>query len=422
MSIFLVGLNHKTAPVEVREQLAFTDEACAEGLKELVDGQVIAEAIIISTCNRVEILSASESIYKEECPLRLSDFLSRKRTIPPELFNKHLYAHVDEAAVRHMFRVASSLDSMVVGEPQILGQVKHAYSIAVETGTVGRVLHKLVPHAFRVAKRVRSETGIASSAVSISYTAVELGRKIFGSLEGSTIMLVGAGEMAELAAQHLVNAGAKQLLIANRTYETGKQLAEQFGGKAIEYSSLPTNLAKADIIICSTAAKEYVITPELMNQAMEIRRNRPAFIIDISVPRNVDPAVGEIENLFLFDIDDLEAVVVSNLREREREADRAESIIESEILEFQQSLRNLDIGPTIGALREKLQDIARAEFERQRSKLGNLSPEQERAIEAMLQSTINKISHPVITRMRHSFEMEEQDSIQAWRDIFGLEE
>jgi glutamyl-tRNA reductase len=410
--------------VVVREQLAFTDEACAQGLHELVDGEVISEAMIISTCNRVEILTATEAggSGEESAAVRISSFLSERRSVSPDLFNKHLYAHVDEAAVRHMFRVTSSLDSMIVGEPQILGQIKHAYSLAIELGTVGRILHRLIPQAFRVAKRVRTETGIASSAVSISYTAVELGRKIFGSLEDSTVMLIGAGEMAELAAQHLVNAGAKQILVANRTYETAAELAKHFGGQAIHYSDLLSNLAKADIIICSTAAENYVIDSNMAREAMKIRRNRPAFIIDISVPRNVDPAIGEIENLFLFDIDDLEAVVASNIKERESEAQKAELIIEDEILEFHKTLRNLDIGPVIGALKKKFQDIAREEFERQRAKLGQLTPDQEQAIEALLISTINKISHPVIANMRRSLETGENGNVKEWRDIFGLEE
>ena len=238
MSIVLVGLNHKTAPVEVRERLAFTDQACAESLRALVDGDVVREGLIVSTCNRVEILTAAAGKKGAEAAERLSDFLSNARSIPVESFNGHLYTHADDAAVRHVFRVASSLDSLVVGEPQVLGQVRHAYSIAVEAGTAGRVLHKLVHHALHVAKRVRSETGIAANAVSVSFTAVELGRKIFGSLKGATVLLVGAGEMAELAAQHLTSAGASRILVANRTYTTAQELAVKFAGEAVEFSAL----------------------------------------------------------------------------------------------------------------------------------------------------------------------------------------
>ncbi len=422
MSIILVGLNHKTAPVEVRERLAFSDEACAESLHALVDGVAISEGLIVSTCNRVEVLAATGRASGEECAARIGEFLSRSRGVAADSFGPHLYVHAEEAAVRHVFRVASSLDSMVVGEPQVLGQVRRAYSIAIDAGTAGRVLHKLVHHALRVAKRVRTETGIAASAVSISFTAVELGRKIFGTLKGTTVMLVGAGEMAELAAQHLKGAGASRLLVANRTFETAAALASKFGGEAVEFGALGSRLAEADIVICSTAAGGYVITPELARSALEARRKRPAFYIDISVPRNVDPAVGRIANLFVFDVDDLESVVASNIRERERESERAELIIESEVMGFQQALRSLDIGPTVAAIRRKMDDIARGEMTRQRGRLGELTPEQERAVEQLLASVVNKISHPVINRLRRSHDTGEEENVQAWRDSFGVED
>jgi glutamyl-tRNA reductase len=422
MSIVLVGLNHKTAPVEVRERFAFTDAACAQSLRALVDGELISEGLIVSTCNRVEVLTATRGENGRAGAERISQFLSAERTVPRELFSKHLYVHEDEAAVRHLFRVASSLDSMVVGEAQILGQVRRAYSVAIEAGTAGRVLHRLVHRAFHVAKRVRTETGIAASAVSISYTAVELGRKIFGSLEGRSVLLVGAGEMAELAARHLVNAGAKKLLFTNRTMDTAQQLAARYGGTAFDFAELATQLHEADIIICSTGAGGYVITPEMARRALEARRNAPAFFIDISVPRNVDPAVGQINNLFVFDIDDLEAVIASNIREREREAERAELIVEAEVMRFHQTLRALDFGPTVGALRRKLDTIAQDEYRRYRRRLGPLTPEQERAVEALLRSTVNKISHPLIQRLRRSYDTGEEENVQAWRDIFKLEE
>jgi glutamyl-tRNA reductase len=422
MSIILVGLNHKTAPVEVRERLAFTDEACAETLQTLVDGELISEGLIVSTCNRVEVLAATRGVRGDEGTARISSFLSETRRVPSGFFGEHLYTHADEEAVRHIFRVASSLDSMVVGEPQVLGQVRRAYSNAVTAGTAGRVLHRLVHHALHVAKRVRAETGIAASAVSISFTAVELGRKIFGSLKGTTVLVIGAGEMAELAAQHLASAGASRILVTNRTTETAEQLANKIKGTALDFSSLPAHLAEADIVVCSTAAKEYVVTQEMAREALAARRQRPAFFIDISVPRNVDPAVGELDNLFVFDVDDLEAVVASNIREREREAERAELIVESEVMQFQQALRSLDLGPTVAALRQKLEEIARAELKRQRGRLGELTPEQERAVEALLLSTVNKISHPIINRLRRSHDTGEEENVKAWRNTFGIEE
>jgi glutamyl-tRNA reductase len=422
MSIVLVGINHKSAPVEVRERLSFTEEACAIGLRSLVDGTVVREGLIVSTCNRVEVLAETASERLSDTLERLNQFLSRADSLPRSFFETHLYQHTDDKAIRHLFRVASSLDSMVVGEPQVLGQVRRAYSIALEAGTAGRILNRLIHQAFRVAKRVRTETGIGANAVSISYMAVELGKKIFDSLEGRTALLIGAGEMAELSARHLLNAGVSRLLLANRTAERAEHMAAELGGETVDFGALSDFLAEADIIISSTAAEKYLITEQMAREALSRRRNRPSFFIDISVPRNIDPAVGKIPNVFVFDIDDLESVISSNIREREREAERAELIVESEIMQFQQTLRVLDIGPTIGALRNKLQDIARLELTRQRNRLGALTDEQEAAIEALLVSTVNKISHPLLSHMRRSYGASDAETIQAWRDIFGLEE
>lgn len=420
MSIVLIGVNHKTAPVEVRELLAFSESSCAAALRTLIDGQVLQEGLIVSTCNRVEVLVATDQLQVGS--ERITSFLGQTHQLPIETFREHLYSHADDNAVKHIFRVASSLDSMVVGEPQVLGQVRRAYSLALEAGTTGRVLNRLIHHTFRVAKRVRTETGIGGNAVSISYMAVELGKKIFGSLENHTVMLIGAGEMAELSARHLINAGVSRVLIVNRTDEASNRLAAQFGGNPIPFSLLPQNLNEADIVICSTGASEYVVTELMVKQALERRRNRPAFFIDISVPRNIDPEIGNLPNIFVFDIDDLEAVISSNIREREREAERAELIVASEAMQFQQALRALDIGPTIGALREKLQNIARAELDRQRPRLGTLTKEQETAIEALLLATVNKISHPLFSHLRRSYDASDPEVLQAWRDIFGLEE
>jgi glutamyl-tRNA reductase len=314
---------------------------------------------------------------------------------------------------------------MVVGEPQVLGQVRHAYALGVEAGTVGRVLNRLVHHTFKVAKRVRSETGIAASAVSISYMAVELGKKIFDRLKGCTVLLIGAGEMAELSARHLVNAGVSRVIIANRTAETAQQLANEFGGRAISLDQIDQVLPEADVVICSTGAPDYVVTAERTRKALERRRrNRPTCFIDISVPRNIDPAVSNIRNVFLFDIDDLESVISSNIREREREAERAELIVQSEVMQFQQKLRLLDIGPSIGALRQNMQDVARAELAKQRKRLGVLTKDQETAIESLLMSTVNKISHPIISQMRRFYETGEPGEIDSAdpKDPTGLEE
>jgi len=419
MSILLIGVNHKTAPVEIRERLAFNDEACATGLRQLVDGDIVREGLIVSTCNRVEILSATASDQLGFGAERITQFLDTSGHLPAGYLEAHLYHHTDEEAVRHVFRVASSLDSMVVGEPQVLGQVRHAYALGVEAGTVGRVLNRLVHHTFKVAKRVRSETGIAASAVSISYMAVELGKKIFDSLKGRAVLLIGAGEMAELSARHLVNAGASRVIIANRTEETARQMATEFGGTAVSLDQWGQVLHEADIVICSTGAPDYVVTAEQARKALvRRRRNRPTCFIDISVPRNIDPAVSNIPNVFLFNIDDLESVISSNIREREREAERAELIVQSEVMQFQQKLRLMDIGPSIGALRQNMQDVARAELARQRKRLGVLTQDQEAAIESLLMSTVNKISHPIISQMRRFYETGEPDSADLPKDPF----
>ena len=421
MSIVLVGVNHKSAPIEVRERLAFSEDACAASLRELVDGELIREGLIVSTCNRVEVLTETTSGRFEDTTDRVIQFLSRS-DVPRDFFEANLYKHVDDGAVRHLFRVASSLDSMVVGEPQVLGQVRKAYSIALDAGTAGRVLNRLVHHAFRVAKRVRTETGIGANAVSISYMAVELGKKIFNSLKGQTALLIGSGEMAELSARHLVNAGVSRVMVANRTGTSAQELADSFGGQAVDFERLSDHLAEADVVICSTGAKEFVVTEQMARNALQKRRNRPSFFIDISVPRNVDPAIGKIPNMFVFDIDDLESVISSNIREREREAERAELIVESEIMQFSQALRALDAGPAIGTFRQTLQDIAKLELNRRRAQLGHLTPEQERAIESLLLSTINKISHPVLSHLRRSYDAGDAETIEAWRELFGLEE
>jgi glutamyl-tRNA reductase len=422
MSIVLVGVNHKSTPLAVRELLALSDDACANGLRSLVDGEIVREGLIVSTCNRVEVLTETAAGRLNETTERIIEFLTRANELPRSQFEKELYQHTDDQAVRHLFRVASSLDSMVIGEPQVLGQVRRAYSIALEAGTTGRILNRLVHHAFRVAKRVRTETGIAANAVSISYMAVELGKKIFDSFAGRTALLIGAGEMAELAARHLVNAGVSNILLANRSEEPARALATELGGTPVDFNRLSEHLSQADIVICSTAADDYIVTERMVRDASAKRRNRPVFFIDISVPRNIDPAIGKIPNMFVFDIDDLESVVTSNIREREREAERAELIVESEIMQFQQALRALESGPAIGALKQMFQDIARHELKRQRNRLGPLSPEQESVIESLLISTVNKLSHPMLSQMRHSSDASDAEIIEAWRDIFGLED
>jgi glutamyl-tRNA reductase len=397
MRITLVGANHRSAPVELREKLAFTDEDCVATLRAWTGERTVSEALILSTCNRVEILAVTPDDDAIEPILeRLSDFSSVSKA---EL-HEHIYTYTDEQAVKHLYRVAASLDSMVIGEPQILGQLRRAYALASEAGSAGPTLHKLLPKAFHVAKRVRNETDIASSAVSVSYMAVELGRKIFDSLKDVTVLVMGAGETAELAARHLIKSGVGRVVFANRTLSKAEELASRFSGDAVTMVNLTQHLTIADIVICSTSSSDYVITAEMMQAARKGRKPTPVFFIDISVPRNIDPKISTLRNSFVFNIDDLESLVLSNIEQRQREAERAEVIVDKEMQEFRQMLHGLTLGPAITRLRERMLEIALEELARHRSQLGLLSSEQELALEELLLSTMKKVAHPIITQMR----------------------
>ena len=401
MNIVLIGLSHKTAPVEVRERLAFSDGRLGDALASLVDQEIIDEGVIVSTCNRVEIL-ASAPAGAQKGIARLTDFLCDFHSLPLNNINGHLYRHADTEAIKHIFRVASSLDSMVVGESQILGQIKEAYQQAVEAGTVGRVLSQLMHRTLSVAKRIRTETAISQKPVSISSVAVDLAYRVFGELSDNTVMLVGAGEMGELAARNLAEAGAGKLVVTNRTQEKAEAVARQLGANTISFDSLYDALPATDIVICSTGASDYVIRPAQTRAALKSRRKGPVLFIDISVPRNIDPAVAQVDNTFLFDIDDLEAVVKTNIREREQEARSAETIIEAEVQLFAKHLLSLDIGPSVLEVKKLLSEMALGEFKRNRKRLG-INPEQEAAIqEVLIPALVNKLSHPVIVHLREA--------------------
>lgn len=328
-----------------------------------------------------------------------------------------MFQYTDAEAIKHAFRVAASLDSMIVGEPQILGQVKDAFHCAQAAGTVGHTLTRLMNRAFAVAKKVRNETAIAANAISISYVAFELARKVFDSLEGTTVLLLGAGEMAELAAKHFVTNGASRLLIANRTYESARALAEEMKGEAVRLEDFDQRLMEADIVLCSTGAPHYLVTSDQIAQALEQRRNRPMFLIDISVPRNIDPAITEIDNAFVFDIDDLEAVAETNMQERQREALRAEAIVALEAERFAASLAEGNLNKVIGVFRREVQQLALDELERSRKRLGNLTPEQEEALRIMLNSLVNKFTHPIIRQLRES-EDGHSSYLEAFREFY----
>ena len=394
MQLALVGLSHKTAPVEVRERLAFDIGHMSEALRSLVSCDGISEAMILSTCNRVEVLVEA----MDDAPAR--DFLCSYHRVASDSIVNHLYTLRNNDVIRHIFRVASSLDSMVVGEPQILGQVKEAYRLAHDAGTVGVHIGSVMDRAFVVAKKVRNETGIAQSAVSVSYAAVELARKIFGDLSGKSVMIIGASKMGELSAKHLKRAGVSMVLVTNRTFERAVEMAQVFDGAAVPFEHLNDHIDRADIVISSTGAPHFVITKLQAERIIRQRKNRPIFFIDIAVPRDIDPAVNEIDNVFLYDIDDLQQVVDENIKERMSEAVRAEALVDNEVRAFRSKLQSREVVPTIVELRETLEKLRRDEIERNRKHLDPMNPEQQEALERITQSMINKILHHPITHLK----------------------
>ena len=402
MNIVLVGLSHKTAPLEMRERLAFGESLLSDALSRLVDQEIVDEGLIVSTCNRVELI-ASTPVGADRGLDCLTDFLTEFHQLPPNTLNGHLYKHADTNAIKHLFRVASSLDSLVVGESQILGQVKEAYQQAIDAGTIGRTLSQLMHRALSVAKRIRTETGVAQNPVSVSSVAVELARKIFGDLSDKTVLLVGAGEMGELAARSLIEAGTSRLIVTNRTAERAEEIAGKYSGGAVNFEAFYDVLPSADIVLCSTGAPDYVIRTAETKRALRSRKKGPVLFIDISVPRNIDPGLAALENAFLFDVDDLDSIVKTNIREREHEARQAESIIDAEVEQFVEQMRSFDIGPAVIEVKELLAQIVISEFKRNRKRLGELSQEQETAIEEVLiPALVNKLSHPMIVHIRNA--------------------
>ena len=417
MNFIVIGVNHQTAPVEVRERFAIAEARLPEATKSLAAYPGIEEGMIVSTCNRVELLARTVNGTAD-----LMGFVRDFYGFDPEPYRKYLYEHREAAAVRHIFRVASSLDSMVVGEPQILGQVKEAYATARAVGAVNSQLDALLTRAFAVAKRVRTETAIATSAVSVASVGVDLAKKIFGNLEGRSVYLVGAGKMCELAARHLAAHGAKQIYVANRTYERAVALAKKFNGQAIPFEQLYETVPNADIVISSTGAPHPIFRKEHAEKFLSRRRNRPMFFIDIAVPRDVDAEINKLDGIFVYDIDDLQQVVSSHITDRKAEADRAETIVQIEVEKFQARLQTLDVVPTIVSLQEHLETLRQAEIDRVRGRLGALTPEQEVAVEALTRGIINKIMHTPITTLKSAARESSEATtvIDLVRKLFGL--
>jgi len=384
-----IGMNHETAPVELRECLAKDPAHADRALAMMRELSCVKEGIFLSTCNRVEALFTTEQT--EEAKSSIVDLLSGLGGMPSESLCSSLFTYEDRDAVRHIFRVASSLDSMVIGEPQILGQIKEAYASATKEKTTGVILNRLLHRAFHTAKRVRTETGIADAAVSVSYAAVELAKKIFYEFKGKKVLLIGAGEMAELAARHLLTQGVSAITVANRTFQKAVEVAQGFKGVPVSFEEIGTQLLEADIVISSTAAPGSVITHDQVKGSMKKRKNRPLFFIDIAVPRDVEPEVNDLENVYVYDIDDLKGIIQVNLSQREGEAVKAERIVEEEVIKFEQWLKTLEVVPTIVSLKEKAETIRQAELKKSLSGLGELSPSQIKSLEILTLSITEKI-------------------------------
>src|SRR5579871_5479028 len=398
MKLLLTGLNHRTAPVEVRERLAFEEKTLPEALDRLKRQPGLQEGMILSTCNRVEVAVTADEASDPEATVE--GFLAESRSVTRDWVSPHLYRYDGPDAIRHLFRVASSLDSMIVGEPQILGQLKSAYALAKQRGTISGYLDLVLTKAFNVAKRIRSETDIGENAVSVSYAAVELAREIFGSLQGKRVLVVGAGKMSESAARHLRRNGVSDILVTNRTRSRAEAMAEEIQGRVIEYEKFFQALGDVDIVIASSGAPHYILSKEQMKGVIGKRRARPMFLIDIAVPRNIEPEVNELEGVFVYDIDDLGKIVETNIKGRSEVAVQAEDIIREEVERMVLRLKTREVTPTIVSLQEQLEVVRSAEIERMRGKLAGLTPQQEEAVQAITRGIVNKIAHGPITELR----------------------
>ena len=419
MTLFVAGLSHKNAPVELREQLAVEEDKLRELLSDVSATGAVRETLILSTCNRVEVYGVAEA--PGEARAVVFRHLCRYRGVPYGSVEPLLYTHLDGDAVHHAFRVAASLDSMMIGEPQILGQVKDAFGLAQACATVGPALHTLFTAAFAVAKKVRTETEIARHAVSVSFAAVELARKIFAGLGGKAVLLVGAGKMGELAARHLVEHGAFPVYVANRTWPRAQEMARALSGAAVPFAELETALAGVDIVITSTGATEPIVTLAMVQRVMHGRRARPLFFIDIAVPRDVEGSVNTLADVYCYNVDDLKQVVEANIRERLREAQRGEALVMREVAKFLTRQSDVEVIPTIVSLRERLEEIRVGEVRKALARLPGATAETREAIEALSAAIVNKILHAPITKLRES---SRAGSSRSWlpliHELFGL--
>jgi glutamyl-tRNA reductase len=418
--IIIVGLNHETAPVDVRESLAFEGSILKESLERLVSLPEVEEGVILSTCNRVEVVTSAANDQSAVEQIK-AFLLERESAKGHAALADHLYIYSDDAAVRHLFRVAASLDSMLVGEPQILGQLKDHYSASHEAGAIGTILHRLFHRSFSVAKRVRTETGIASRPVSLSSVAVDLAKRIFDRLDEKTVMVIGAGKMGGLVVRYLAENGVRSVMITNRTFERAVKLSEELNASPIRFEDYRRYLKLADVVVGSAESPEFLLKRETVAEVLRERKQKAIFFIDLGVPRNFDPRINELDNVYLYHIDDLSEVSKENLKGREIEADKAEAIVDEEVLAFVRWMDSLDQVPTIVALRQRFDEIRRRELEKSLStSLKGLSDKEKRVIEDMTAAMINKILHAPFTRLKSSPEDEPVYS-DAIKRLFDLE-
>ncbi|MFH0926353.1 MAG: glutamyl-tRNA reductase [bacterium] len=418
MKIIIVGLSHKTAPIEARERLSFPETKIKDCLITLQGKEHVKECVIISTCNRVEILAVVDDNISNGIQT-IQKFLMEYSNLELKEIEKYLYKYLDNEAILHILRVACSLDSMVVGEPQILGQVKNAYEYACEAKTVGTILHNLMNKSFKIAKKVRTETKLGENAVSISFAAIELAKKIFDNLCDKTVMIIGAGEMGELAVKHLISSGIKSVIVSNRTYSRAQNLADEFKGEAVRFDKLIEELPKADIVISSTGAPHLVIHKKDIEDVMIKRKNNPIFFIDIALPRDIDPAVNGLDNVYLYDIDDLQSVVASNITERQKEVHKAEEIIKKELNKFHKWIQDRNLVPLIIDLRKQIVDVCETEAQKLFSRLPALEDEEKEAILLMANSIANKIAHkPTTVLKKHAASEGSEDYVKVIRSLF----
>ena len=422
--IVIVGLSHRSAPIEVRESVAFENAYVREALSRLRAYPSIQEGVILSTCNRVEVVAATSDSHSacEEIKAFLSEQKSRKNR---DSIDEHLYSYQGPEAVRHLFRVAASLDSMVVGEPQILGQLKEYYNAAHEVGTVGMILHRLFHRSFSVAKRVRTETGIASRVVSVSSVAVDLAKRIFDTFDDKTVLLIGAGKMGDLMARHLQRNGVRSLMVTNRTFERAVELAGRIHGSPILFEDFPRYLKLADLVIGCTGSPEVLVDAVAVEKVLRERKQKAMFFIDIGDRRNFDPLINEIDNVYLYNIDDLKGVAEENLQERFNEAEKAEGIVQEEVQVFTRWINSLEQVPTITALRQRLEEIREKEIEKSLSGgLRDLSEKQREALEDLTSAIINKVLHGPITYLKKNAQDEDEEGtlfVAALKKLFDLE-